>query len=107
MIYHNKAWQKETGAFLESNARSPDSFGTQDHSSMQHPTQNNTSPVEGDHTTPWKGHGTPEEHKVYAEENQKKADWHLQRWGNPKQPQATLAKAMLHQFRANVAKNWK
>lgn len=72
-------------------------FGTGSHASMQHPTQHNLSPVEGDHT---------QAHRNYSADKSAKADWHYERWGNPKQPQATLAKAGLNDFKSRVARNW-
>ena len=77
----------------EKQMSSSNDFGVDDHASFQHPTQHNLSPVEG-------------EHDVYAKHYAKKADWHYQRWGNPKQPQASLAKAGLYDFRSKLAKNW-
>jgi len=77
-------------------------FDTGSHSDMQSKTTHNLSPVEGASLT----HGSPAEHKEYADINRTKSDWHYQRWGNHRQPQATLAKAGLHDFRATLAENW-
>lgn len=78
------------------NMRDLDRFMTGQHSDMQHPTQHNLSPVEGDHQA----------HRNYSADKSAKADWHYERWGNPKQPQATLARAGVNDFKSRVAANW-
>jgi len=85
-------------------------FDVQPIASHRHPTQHNLSPVEGDHT-PFEErfhmhHGTADEHRKYAADMGNKADWHYERWGNPKQPQATLARAGVADFKSRVASNW-
>lgn len=72
-------------------------FDVQDMAAHKHPTVHNLSPVEGDHT---------QAHRNYSADKSAKADWHYERWGNPKQPQATLAKAGLNDFKSRVARNW-
>lgn len=77
-------------------------FDVQDMADHRSSTTHNLSSVGGASLT----HGSPAEHREYANINRDKSDWHYQRWGNPKQPQATLAKAGLHDFRATLAENW-
>ncbi len=79
------------GAIKDSRGQHGMNFGVQDHSTMQHPTQHNLSPVEGDHET-------------YADIHEKKADWHYKRAG--RNPNASLAQAVLHDFKSRVARGW-